>query len=588
MIILISREDEDCYFIKNVRLNFYYGHDVDDGNITSLNHEVSYDQKAWLKAIVIALTIMGVCLLVASRTTLWDRDEPRFARSAVEMIDSGKYLIPTFNGELWADKPVLTYWAQALAINIFGSNAFACRFFSAIGAAITCFFVFVIGKHLFDTKTALLAMCILGTSVMMLAIGTLATADAITIPFTIGAMTLFIYGASSGMRTYQVILIGLALGLGILAKGPIGLMPLPVIAVYLLLNRKNLDIRKYILQVTAALAIGFGVFAIWAIPVNMATGGEFLRVFVGHHVIDRALTPFEHHGGNMLLYLFYYIPIVIAGFFPWTMFLPGAISALWAGRLVGPAGRALLLAWIIPILIIMSLAATKLPHYILFIWPALSLASAAIIRAAQQGKLAQADIVWLRRGNWFFVPIGFGMSSALIIGPWFVHIPGLKLAGLAAGMVLLIISFWACVLQFRSKFTTSAIVILSGIVVFEILLGTTVLPTLEYIKIPPSIAKDINAKTASDVPVASYKFNEPTLNFYIGRKIEQLGSEESVVSWIQAHKLSVLIIPSDNLVNIVQHNKDMKINEISSKDGYNYSKGKKVKVVAVLCSEESN
>jgi 4-amino-4-deoxy-L-arabinose transferase-like glycosyltransferase len=561
---------------------------VDDENLTSLNPEVSYLEKAWLMAIVIALAIMGICLLVAAQTTLWDRDEPRFARSAVEMINSGKYLIPTFNAELWADKPVLTYWAQALAIKLFGPNAFACRFFSAIGAAITCFFVFVIGKRLFDSKTALLAMCILATSVMMLAIGTLATADAVTIPFTLGAMTLFIYGASSGMRPYQVILIGVALGLGILAKGPIGLMPLPVIAVYLLLNRKNLNIRKYILQVAAASAIGFGVFAIWAIPVNMATGGEFLRVFVGHHVIDRALTPFEHHGGNMLLYLFYYIPIVTAGFFPWTMFLPGAISALWAGRLAGPAGRALLLAWIIPIFIIMSLAATKLPHYILFIWPALSLASAAIIRAAQSGKLAQADIIWLRRGNWFFVPIGFGISFALIIGPWFVHIPSLRLAGLAAGIVMLIVSFWACVLQFRSRFTTSAVVILAGIIVFEILLGTTVLPTLEYIKIPPSIAKDINAKTASDVPVASYKFNEPTLNFYIGRKIEQLGSEESVVNWIQDHKHSVLIIPSDNLADIIQHNGDMNINEISSKEGYNYSKGKPLKVVAVLCGEESN
>ena len=539
-------------------------------------------------AVMISLAVMGVCLIAASRTTLWDRDEPRFARSAVEMIDSGKYLIPTFNNELWADKPVLTYWAQALGMRLFGQNAFACRFFSAIGAAITCFLVFVIGKRLFDTKTALWAMCILTTSVMMLAIGTLATADAVTIPFTIGAMTLFIYGASSGLRAYQVILAGIALGLGILAKGPIGLMPLPVIAVYLLLNRKNLNVRKYILQVAAALAIGFGVFAIWAIPTNMATKGEFLRVFVGHHVIDRALTPFEHHGGNMLLYLFYYIPIVIAGFFPWTMFLPGAISALWAGRLVGQSGRALLLSWIIPIFIIMSLAATKLPHYILFIWPALALASAAIISDAQRGKLAETDIIWLRRGNWFFVPIGFGISSALIIGPWFIQIPGLRLAGLAAGMVLLIVSFWATVLQFKSRFTTSAVVIMAGIIVFEILLGTAVLPTLEYIKIPPFLAKDIVAKTAPDVSVASYKFNEPSLNFYIGRKIEQLGSEEAVLRWIQDHQRSVLIIPSDVLSDIIQRNSNVHLTEISSKDGYNYSKGEAVKVQAVLSGEESN
>jgi 4-amino-4-deoxy-L-arabinose transferase-like glycosyltransferase len=557
-------------------------------DLTLYNPEIDYSKKAWLSAAVFSLAIGAVCLLAASRTTLWDRDEPRFARAAVEMLDSHKYLVPTFNNELWADKPVLTYWAQALGITFFGSNAFACRFFSAIGAAITCFLVFVIGKRLLDAKTALWGMCILATSAMMLAIGTLATADAVTIPFTVGAMTIFVYGKSSGMRIYQVILLGIVLGFGILAKGPIGLMPMPVIAVYLFLNRSNLNLDKYILQVSISLAIGIFVFALWAAPANIATGGEFLRVFIGHHVIDRALTPFEHHGGNRLLYLFYYFPMVIAGFFPWTMFLPGALSALWAGRLGSPPLRVLLLAWIIPIFIIMSLAATKLPHYILFIWPALALTSAGVINLAQQGKLAEADIVWLRRGNWFFVPVAFGISSALIIAPWFVQVPGLKLAGSIAGLILLIMSIRACVLQFRSRFIPCALTIMAGTIIFEILLGVAVLPTLEYIKISPSIARDINAKTASDVPVASYKFNEPTLNFYVGREIEQIGNEEGVLNWIQNHKQAVLIVPSDILSDIEQRKGPLPLIEISSKKGYNYSKGKPVTVLAVLCGKESS
>ena len=557
-------------------------------NSTSFTLQKTYSKDTWLSSVVYSLAIMGVCLFVASRTTLWDRDEPRFARAAVEMLNSHKYLVPTFNGELWADKPVLTYWAQALGITIFGSNAFACRFFSAIGAAITCFLVFVIGKRLLDSKTALWSMLILATSVMMLAIGTLATADAVTIPFTVGAMAFFVYGKSSGMRIYQVILLGVAIGLGILAKGPIGLMPMPVIAVYLILNRRNLNIGKYIIQVSISLAIGIFVFALWAIPANIATGGEFLRVFIGHHVIDRALTPFEHHGGNRLLYLFYYFPMVIAGFFPWTMFLPGALCALWAGRIGSPSVRALLLAWIIPIFIIMSLAATKLPHYILFIWPALSLISAAVISLAKQGKLADIDIVWLRRGNWFFVPVAFAIAFALIIAPWFVQIPGLRLAGFFAGIVLLIMSVRACVLQFKSRFIASAVTIMAGTIVFEILFGITVLPTIEYIKISPSIARDINDKTAIDVPVASYRFNEPSLNFYIGRKIEQLGNEEEVLTWIRNHKQAVLIIPSDILADIEKHNNPLPLTEISSKKGYNYSKGKPLTVLAMLCGKEGS
>ncbi len=365
-------------------------------------------------------------------------------------------------------------------------------------------------------------------------------------------------------------------------------MPMPVIAVYLFLNRRNLNFWKYVLQVSISLMIGIFVFALWAIPANIATDGEFLRVFIGHHVIDRALTPFEHHGGNRLLYLFYYFPMVIAGFFPWTMFLPGALSALWGGRIGDRSVRALFLAWIIPIFIIMSLAATKLPHYILFIWPALALISAEVINLAQQGKLTKADVEWLRRGNWFFVPVAFGIASVLIIAPWFVQIPGLKIAGFFTGLVLLIMSVRAVVLQFKSKFTSSAVTIMAGIIVFEILLGITVLPTLEYIKISPSIARDINAKTASDVPVASYKFGEPSLNFYVGRKIDVLRKEKEVLDWIHNQKQAVLVIPSDILSDITKRNGPLPLIEISSKKGYNYSKGEPVTVLALLCGNEDS
>jgi hypothetical protein len=186
-----------------------------------------------------------------------------------------------------------------------------------------------------------------------------------------------------------------------------------------------------------------------------------------------------------------------------------------------------------------------------------------------------------------FVPVAFGLTSMLIIAPWFVQIPGLKLTGFASGIILLIVSIRACVLQFRSRFTDSAITIMGGTIIFEIILGVAVLPKLEYIKISPSIARDINAKTASDVPVASYKFNEPSLNFYVGRKIEQLNGK-SVLSWMQNQKQSVLIIPSDIFDKLRQGNRDLIFSEISSKKGYNYSKGDPLTVIAVLLGKEGS
>jgi 4-amino-4-deoxy-L-arabinose transferase-like glycosyltransferase len=532
--------------------------------------------------IIILLGILGVYLFTATRTTLWDRDEPRFARATVEMVTSGKYLVPTFNGELWADKPILTYWLQSLPVRILGPTEFAFRFFSAVGTAITCFFVFFIGKRLLDSTAALWAMCILSTTVMMFVIGTLATSDAVTLPFIIGAMMIFVYGSKSGMRIYQVILLGIALGLGMLAKGPIGLLPVPAIVVILWLNRRNLSIGRYLWQVTVSLVMGMIIFMIWAVPANRATGGEFLRVFVGHNVLERALKPLEHHGGNTLLYLPYYLPVVVAGFFPWTLHLPGAFSALWGGRVGGPTGRTLLIGWIVPIFIIMTLAATKLPHYILFIWPGLSLAVAGTIIAAQQNRLADVDRIWMRRGVWFFAPPAICVASALMIAPWFLQIPGLRPAGLASGIVLAVVTVSACFLQYTNKFTASAKAVLAGMIIFEILLVYTLLPALEQVKISPFISQDIKMETTPDVTVATYEFDEPSLNFYIGRKIEQLSNRETVINWTSQQKAGVLIIPADVLAEIQRSSGHLLLYKIASKDGFNYPKGEEVKILAMF------
>ena len=79
-----------------------------------------------------------------------------------------------------------------------------------------------------------------------------------------------------------------------------------------------------------------------------------------------------------------------------------------------------------PIFIVMTLAATKLPHYIVFIWPAMALAVGGTIVAAKQDGLTERDRMWLRRGVWFFGLFAIVTTLVLMIGPWFVEIPGLR------------------------------------------------------------------------------------------------------------------------------------------------------------------
>ncbi len=532
-------------------------------------------------AVFLSILITICFMIMAGRTSLWDRDEPELARAAVEMIQSGNYLYPTFNNEIWAEKPILYFWLTILPIKVLGPTAFACRFWDTIGVGTACFFTYLLGKHLFSTQVGLWAMGILATTLMMLIVGSLSIIDSILLPLQLAAIIIFLKMVGPNRSFWLCLFLGIILGLGMLAKGPIGLLPLPVIALYLWFNRNVLPhLWRLCVQVTVACVIGIIIFAAWAIPADHATQGQFLRAFFGHEVLSRAYKPMEHHGGNFLLYLFYYLPVVVIGFFPWTLHLTGSISAILGGRIGDRNTRVLLLGWIGSIFILMSLAATKLPHYILFIWPAMALGVAATLTAGQKNLLNQRDRLWLRRGGWFFMPVAVGASIGLVISSWLFTVPGLRFPAICCGVILLTTSVIALRQQHVSRWWRSTHVLLVGMIIFQVPLQGAVLPALEDIKVTLPIAKAINEQTSSDTPVVLYDFNEPTLNFYLDRHLERLRKKQDVVAWSREHKPGVLVIPRDELSKIEQRYGSLRLQEIAAKQGINYSKGRSLELTA--------
>jgi 4-amino-4-deoxy-L-arabinose transferase-like glycosyltransferase len=540
------------------------------------------DKKILLIVILIALVITGIYMFMNTCTTLWDRDEPEYAQVVLEMVESGNYVVPTFNSQMWLEKPPLIYWTMSIPVRIFGPTEFACRFFSAVGVGTTCLLTFIIGRKLVGTEAGLWTMPILASTLLVLIVGTAAITDALLLPFIVAVMAILLISAKSGMSFKHIILMGGALGLGTLTKGPIGLIPMPAIAAILFFDRKNRNnMGQYIRRIAVSLAIGAVIFLLWAIPVNIITNGEFFRVFVGRDIINRAFRPMESHGGNFLLFLPYYLLDIIVGFFPWTLHLPGAFSAVSGGRVGGKYGRVYLLSWIIPCVVLMTLAATKLPHYIIFIWPALSLAVAGTISAAKKNLLIPRDIAWLRRGVWFFGPQALIMSLSLMIAPFFIPIPGLLWPGMASGLVLLGMTIAAVYYHRAGKFSLSAAVLLGGMIVFHVPLLLGVFPAIESIKISPHIARDVNSTVEKDVPVATYQYSEPSLNFYLVKPTEHLDSSNDVIAWAKQSKPGVLIIPKQYLIEIEQQHGILPLDQIASRKGFNYSKGKIIELLAL-------
>ena len=103
---------------------------------------------------IIGLVVVVWCgyLWTTTRSTLWDRDEPRNATAAVEMVQSGDLLVPTFNSEPRLHKPILMYWLMALSVNVLGPTVLAVRFWAPLGIAISCLLTAWIARRLYGPE----------------------------------------------------------------------------------------------------------------------------------------------------------------------------------------------------------------------------------------------------------------------------------------------------------------------------------------------------------------------------------------------------------------------------------------------------
>jgi hypothetical protein len=152
----------------------------------------------------------------------------------------------------------------------------------------------------------------------------------------------------------------------------------------------------------------------------------------------------------------------------------------------------------------------------------------------------------------------------------------------AAAAVLLAVSVLAMRQQLQDRPQASAITLLIGMGV--LLLPTTlgVMPALERTKVSPALAQAITQRTDQNVPVATFGYGEPTLNFYVGRRIEPLADQEAVARWAGRPQPGVLIISKDALAEVERRHGSLGLTEIASKRGLNYAKGKALEVAALL------
>ncbi len=333
--------------------------------------DISAPKISWQRCLLLFLAVVALALPQAAMLPLIDRDEPRFAEAAREMIQSGNYVVPTFNGAPRYDKPPLIYWCQAAAYRIFGENALAARLPSLIATAATAVLLYTWGTRLGSGFIGVGAGLFYALCLQTIQQGRVATADALLIFF----MTLTAFAGWMLIRPGQLrvtplpchLVIAIGIAGGFLAKGPEAL--LPVIPLFWFGRGARLGILL-------SLIAGLALMLLWGIPAYVETHGDYLWQSWKAGIADRAWGSDQGHGassiGMYVLELPYYLLLFWVSTLPWSPLVLLQFRKLYAGWQMDFTDRYLLLNAAL-LFLVFTLMATKLPHYTLPAFPPLAL-----------------------------------------------------------------------------------------------------------------------------------------------------------------------------------------------------------------------
>ena len=307
---------------------------------------------------------------------LIDYDEAAYAQAAHEMLLRGDWLSPSLGGEPFFEKPPLLYWGQILGYRAFGVGALGARAGNAFAALATLAALYGFSRRPLGSRVAWLGTLVLGTSLAFVSLARVALTDLWLLLFIVLALGCFhraVEAATDTRRGGSLWFVAFCAcsGLAMLAKGAVGAL-LPTAAALLhLASLRQLSLLQrpawWLPGAAALLGIGFSWYLL--LGATRPDGFAFMTELFREHHVARFTSAKEGHRGP----LWYYVPVLVIAFAPWSGFLPVALArrldaASEHGRWLRLLG---LLAGVT--LVLFSAAATKLPHYLAPALPGLAL-----------------------------------------------------------------------------------------------------------------------------------------------------------------------------------------------------------------------
>ena len=365
---------------------------------------------------IFVLALLAFSLSFQGSRGLWERDEGRYTNIALRMLETGDFIVPSFNDDVpHFAKPPLTYWAIAGGIALLGRNEWGARLPNALAFVATILIVFAIARRIMPESTWLPPL-IYATFLFPFSASNVVTTDTLLTLWEALAVLGFIdwwHGGKRTRRSLPLIVMWGGFGLAFLTKGPPGLLPLIAIIVFIALSDgwRTLSQLFSLPGIVLFVAVGFG----WYLLVVITHPG--LRTyFIKDEFVNRIATGAHHRNPQWYKPFIIYIPVIIFGTIPWTLPLLRAVRSLpetlfsrswWTDKLSHDRWPVFLVLWIVLPLVVFFMSRSRLPLYILPLFVPFALVI---------GRLTNISC---RRNT-----VGIYLLAA-----WIVLLPLLKLAG---------------------------------------------------------------------------------------------------------------------------------------------------------------
>jgi len=439
---------------------------------------------------------------------LYKADESRYGEISREMVVSGDWITPRLNGFKYFEKPPLQYWATAALFEVFGEHDWVARLWTALIGFAGIVMVLTAANRLFGPPVGIYAAAVLAASPLYVLLGQVNTLDMSVAIFLSAAIFAFALG--------HMLVFWAMCALAVLSKGLIGIvLPGGALFVYMLVKRDWGLIRR--VRLVPGVALFLAIAAPWFIAVSIANA-EFAHFFFVQEHFQRFTTQMHHRVHPP----WYFIPVLAAGMAPWLVPLGHAAVRAFRRR---TDTELMLWIWALIVFVFFSASGSKLPPYILPIFPALAV-------------LAARSLTWpvLIAQSLITVPVALGAGLAVhrlgANGPYSEYAQWILLATL----ILAAAAAAALVLAWRYRPTAAVLALALGSII-AMQIGIAGHRTLSARFSVASTIATLPEQPAANVPVFAVDMYDHTLPWSLKRTVTMVGYRDELgdaVDWDKA------------------------------------------------------